>query len=216
MLVSIIIPTYNAEATLDQCLKACLAQTYLDTEVILVDDGSTDATPRIAQSFAVHYLHQENAGPAVARNHGARTAKGEIIVYTDSDCVPETGWIDALVTEFEDGVTAVGGTYGIANPKSRLARIVHEEIMLRHSRFDKEVDFLGSFNVAYRKKDFDALGGFDESFRIASGEDNDLAYRLHDAGGQLLFTKEARVAHVHPTRLLPYLRTQQRHGNWRM
>jgi cellulose synthase/poly-beta-1,6-N-acetylglucosamine synthase-like glycosyltransferase len=78
------------------------------------------------------------------------------------------------------------------------------------------VDFLGSFNVAYKKAAFDAAGGFDESFRIASAEDNDLAYRLADNGGTLRFTRDAVVCHHHPTRLWPYLKTQMRHGFWRM
>ena len=78
------------------------------------------------------------------------------------------------------------------------------------------MDFLGSFNVAYRKAAFEAVGGFDASFPCASGEDNDLAYRLQDVGGRLRFTREAVVAHHHPTRLWPYLRTQARHGYWRM
>ena len=79
-----------------------------------------------------------------------------------------------------------------------------------------EVDFLGSFNVAYRKDALEAVGGFDEAFRHASGEDNDLAYRLHDEGGTLRFCREAVVRHYHPERLVPYLRTQRRHGFWRM
>jgi glycosyltransferase involved in cell wall biosynthesis len=217
MLVSIIIPAYNAEHTLEECLQACLAQTYPDFEVIVVDDGSTDSTPDIAKSIdGIQYVHQENGGPAKARNTGARHAKGEIIAYTDSDCIPEPDWIEQLVALFEEGVTAVGGTYGIANPDSRLAQFIHEEIAYRHKKFEKEVDFLGSFNVAYRKKDFDELGGFDERFKIASGEDNDLAYRLHDYCGKLYFAKKAIVNHHHPEKLSPYLRTQMRHGFWRM
>ena len=94
--------------------------------------------------------------------------------------------------------------------------MVHEEIAVRHGQFGAEVDFLGSFNVAYRKEAFDAAGGFDDSFTRASGEDNDLAYRLRGAGNVLRFAKDAVVAHYHPECLWPYLRTQARHGYWRM
>ncbi len=216
MLVSIIIPAYNAERTLGECLDGCLAQGYPDTEIIVVDDGSTDGTERVARARNVGYIRQENGGPAKARNTGAREAEGEVIAFTDSDCIPEPNWIEALVASLDEDTAAVGGTYGIANPDSTLARFIHEEIAARHSHFGEAVDFLGSFNVAYKKAAFDAVGGFDESFRIASAEDNDLAYRLSDRGGTLRFTGEAVVCHHHPTRLWPYLRTQMRHGFWRM
>lgn len=216
MLVSIIVPAYNAAATLAECLQACLDQTHPATEVILVDDGSTDDTATVARSFPVTYIRQENRGPAAARNHGARVARGEILAFTDADCVPDSDWIESLLRGFDSGTVAVGGTYGIRNDSSLLARLLHEEIALRHQNFIDTVDFLGSFNVAYIKSAFDAAGGFDESFPIASAEDNDLAYRLQDGGGILRFTREASVAHYHPTKLWPYLRTQLRHGYWRM
>lgn len=217
MLVSIIIPAYNAEATLRQCLEACLRQTHAATEVIVVDDGSRDGCAEIVGSFeGVTYVVQENAGPAVARNRGARVARGEVIAFTDSDCVAADAWIEELLTGFSEGVVAVGGTYGIANGERMLARLVHYEIVGRHAAFGEEVDFLGSFNVAYRKAAFDAMGGFDEGFLVASGEDNDLSYRLQDAGGTLRFVRGAVVAHYHPVALWRYLWVQGRHGYWRM
>jgi glycosyltransferase involved in cell wall biosynthesis len=215
-IVSIIIPAHNAAKTLESCLAACLQQTYPEIEVIVVDDGSTDATARIAQSFPVRFIQQEQRGPAAARNAGARIAGGGILVYTDADCVPRPDWIGQLLTGFEEGIVAVGGTYGIANPGALLARLVHEEIMVRHEPLGDSVDFLGSFNVAYEKGAFDRIGGFDEDFTAASGEDNDLAYRLVDAGGRLRFVREAVVRHYHPTRISAYLRSQMRHGYWRM
>lgn len=214
--VSIIVPAYNAQATLGECLTACLAQRYPVEEIIVVDDGSTDSTEMIARDFDVTYIHQKNAGPAAARNLGARTATGDIIVLTDSDCIPEPNWIEELMNGFDDdSVVAVGGTYGIANPESPLARLIHAEIMMRHENFGDTVDFLGSFNVAYRRDTFLELGGFDEDFRTASGEDNDLAYRIQDAGGVMRFVPTAVVNHYHPDQLLPYLRTQMNHGFWR-
>ena len=216
MLVSIIVPAHNAENTLAECLEACTRQTHESVEVIVVDDGSTDATARIAQSYSVHYIRQEQRGPAAARNRGAAEAQGEVLAFTDSDCIPRANWIASLAAEFADGVAGVGGTYDIANPGHLLARIVHEEILSRHADFERTVDFLGSFNVAYRREALMLAGGFDEGFPRASAEDNDLAYRLHDGGGTLRFTRDAVVAHHHPTRLWAYLRTQMRHGFWRM
>ncbi len=215
--ISIVIPAYNAAQTLKPCLDACLRQRVPAREIIVVDDGSSDATAAIAESLpGIRCIRQENRGPAAARNRGARDAVGEILVFTDADCVPHEDWLEQLVSAFAEGVVGVGGTYGMANPGTLLARLVHEEILCRHGCFELEVDFLGSFNVAYRKEAFDAVGGFDESFRMASAEDNDLAYRLQDAGGRLHFVPEAVVDHFHPDRLLPYLRTQMGHGYWRV
>ncbi|MFP6582216.1 MAG: glycosyltransferase family A protein, partial [Candidatus Hydrogenedentota bacterium] len=100
--VSIIIPAYNAEATLAECLEACLAQTYSVEEVIVIDDGSTDNTATIAREYDVTYVPQDNAGPAVARNHGARVASGDVIALTDSDCIPEPNWIEQLMSGFDE------------------------------------------------------------------------------------------------------------------
>lgn len=216
MTVSVIIPAYNAAATLEECLRACLNQTRKPDEVIVVDDGSTDGTAEAARALGVRCVRQERAGPAAARNRGARETRGDILVYTDSDCVPEPDWLEALTAPFAEGVAGVGGSYTNANAGCFLADLIQEEIAARHERLGDDVDFLGSFNVAYRREAFEAAGGFDESFRAASGEDNDLAYRLVDNGGRLRFTAKARVAHYHPTRLRAYLRTQMRHGFWRV
>ena len=216
MRVSIIIPAYNARTTIANCLEACLRQTYEDLEVIVVDDGSGDDTSRIVHAFPVNYIRHTNQGPAAARNRGAAMAIGEFLAFTDADCIPARDWVERLVAAMDDNVVGVGGTYDIANRDSLLARMVHEEIVERHQRFGDDVDFLGSFNVMYRRKAFDAVGGFDPSFSLASGEDNDLAYRLLDQGGRLRFTEKAMVAHHHPERLGSYLRTQMAHGYWRM
>lgn len=215
-MISIIIPAYNSETTLARCLEACLNQTCPDTEIIVVDDGSADAGADVAARLGVRCIRQANQGPAAARNRGATAAGGDILVFTDADCVPEPEWLERLLTGFKPGIVAAGGTYGIANPHSLLARMVHEEIAVRHEKMKGDVDFLGSFNVAVEAGAFRRVGGFDESFRKASAEDNDLAYRLQDAGGRLAFVPGARVAHYHPERFWPYLRTQARHGYWRV
>jgi glycosyltransferase involved in cell wall biosynthesis len=216
MKVSIVIPAHNAVATLRECLAACLNQTHPDCDVIVVDDGSTDATGSIAQTFPVKIIQQRHRGPAAARNAGARASDGAIIAFTDSDCIPHAGWVERLIGGLGGTAGAAGGTYGIANPKSLLARIIHEEIRARHAEFGEEVDFIGSYNLAVKRDVFDSLQGFDENFTAASGEDNDLSYRMHDAGYALRFVSTAVVDHHHPERLWPYLRAQMRHGYWRM
>jgi len=216
-LVSIIIPAYNAAGTIALCLEGCLRQDYPATEVIVVDDGSTDGTgDRARELDGVRVIRQANAGPAAARNRGAAEARGVILAYTDADCVPRADWVTRLAEGFAEGVGAVGGTYGIANPECLLARLIHQEIRMRHARFGEDVDFLGSFNVAYRAEAFEVVQGFDTAYRAASGEDNDLSYRLRGRGFRLRFVPGAVVDHFHPVALEPYLLAQMRHGYWRM
>jgi glycosyltransferase involved in cell wall biosynthesis len=90
ILYSVIVPAYNAESTIGKCLDALERQNIPrdEYEVIVVDDGSTDNMPGIVKRFPVKYISQQNKGPASARNRGAGEAKGEIILFTDSDCVP--------------------------------------------------------------------------------------------------------------------------------
>lgn len=214
--VSIVIPTHNATETLPSTIEACLDQSHSDFEIIVVDDGSTDDTEHIVRCYPVRYLKQENAGPASARNRGWRTASGEIICFTDSDCVPARDWVSKLVEGYtSEEIGGVGGTYDMANDHSLLAACVHEEIAQRHLRMPRFVDYLGSFNLSYRRSVLEEVRGFDESYRTASGEDNDLAYRVKKRGYKLAFTRDARVAHYHPEHLSQYLRQQFRHGYWR-
>lgn len=84
-LVSIVIPVYNSAATLAETLESCRAQTYSLIEIIVVDDGSSDESVKIAESFAVRLIQQSNQGPAIARNTGIKAAKGEYIQFCDSD-----------------------------------------------------------------------------------------------------------------------------------
>ncbi|NLO91125.1 MAG: glycosyltransferase [Elusimicrobia bacterium] len=215
--VSIVIPAYNAARTIGQTLTACLSQT-LPCEVIVVDDGSTDNTPELARGFAgVKLLRQSNAGPATARNAGWRAASGELVFFTDSDCVPEKDWVEKLLAMFDsDEVGAAGGTYGIMNPHSLAARCIHYEIQFRHSRLPDRVRYLGTFSLAVRKSLLERFGGFDQSFRIACGEDADFTYRLTEAGCVLRFTREARVGHYFPESTRAFLRQQFWRGYWIM
>ncbi|MBU0492665.1 MAG: glycosyltransferase [Chloroflexi bacterium] len=217
-LVSIIIPAYNARAVIGDAIAGCLAQDYAgEVEVIVVDDGSTDDTGAVVQRYPVRYVWQANSGPATARNAGWRRARGEIVFFTDADCVPEPAWVSRLVRWFADeAVGGAGGTYGIRNPENLLAACVHEEIVQRHQRMPRQVDYLGGFNAAYRRRVLEQVEGFDEGYRTASAEDNDLSYRVKKLGYTLVFDAEARVAHLHPTALPRYLRRQADHGYWTM
>ncbi|MBI4839073.1 MAG: glycosyltransferase family 2 protein, partial [Nitrospirae bacterium] len=132
MKVSVIIPVYNRADLLPSVIKALLGQEY-PAEIIIVDDGSTDSTAEAAKGYPVKYIYQENAGPAKARNTGWKASTGEIVCFTDSDCIPRKDWAGRLAESFvDDSIGAVGGSYDIAYPESLLSRCIHEEIKLRH------------------------------------------------------------------------------------
>ncbi len=217
MKISVVIPAYNAERTLGRAIEGALSQGLPDTEVVVVDDGSTDGTARVAAGYHVKCVSQKNAGPAAARNAGWRAASGDVVVFTDSDCVPGPGWLAALAEGLEDeSAGAVTGSYDIANPERLLPRLIHEEIKDRHTAYGRYVKFFGSYNVAVRRVVLEQTGGFDEGYRRASGEDNDLSYRILKLGYRIAFAPEALVGHYHTTKTWKYLKEQYTHGYWRM
>jgi glycosyltransferase involved in cell wall biosynthesis len=218
MKVSVVIPAYNAESTIGQAVAQSLAQAResLVVEVVVVDDGSDDDTAKFAESAGAAVIRQENAGPAAARNQGWKSATGQVICFTDSDCVPMAGWLENLLAGFTDGqVGAVAGSYEIANASSWLAQWVHQEIMERHKRMPPFVRAFGSYNVAIPRYVLEATGGFEPKYRQASGEDNDLSYKIIKKDWRIAFRPQAKVAHYHPERVWKYLKEQYRHGFWR-
>jgi len=218
MKVSVVIPAYNAENTIGQAVAQSLAQAResLEVEVIVVDDGSDDNTAKFAESAGATVIRQENAGPAAARNQGWKAATGQVICFTDSDCVPTAGWLENLLAGFTDGqVGAVAGSYEIANASSWLAQWVHQEIIERHKRMPPFVRAFGSYNVAIPRYVLQATGGFEPKYRQASGEDNDLSYKIIKKDWRIAFRPQAKVAHYHPERVWKYLKEQYRHGFWR-
>jgi len=218
MKISIVIPVYNSARFIGKALDAVMSldKGNHEVEIIVVDDGSTDESCRIIEEYPVHLIRQPNMGPACARNTGWRKASGEIIFFTDADCMPEKDWIQCMAPPFQQPeVGAVAGSYNIANPENSLARLIQAEIIHRHKCFSEYARAGGSYNLAVRRDLLEALGGFDESYPTASGEDNDLSYRIQKADFRIAFNAESRVAHFHPERLGKYLKTQFVHGYWR-
>ncbi len=199
---SVVIPTYNRKALLRRCLEAALGQDYPDYEVIVVDDGSTDGTGEmVRREFPqVRYIRQEpNRGPAAARNRGIEAATGEIVAFTDDDCVVPRDWLTRLLEGFRR-YPDVAGVGGFQDPPETLisdnpiARAEHTrrlqrwgEQAFREVTGGAEVPGLGTNNVAYRRDVLLQVGGFDEGFPVAAGEDADLKLRIAQAGYKLLY-----------------------------
>ncbi len=218
---SVVIPAYNAAATLERCLRALEQQTVPEDqfEVIVVDDGSTDGTAEIARSFAgVRVLTQRNRGPAVARNRGAEEACASIVAFTDSDCEPTPGWLEAMLRPFSDPtVTGTKGAYLTRQGAltARFTQLEYEEKYDRMRRFE-QIDFIDTYAAAFRRDAFLAAGAYDASFPVPCAEDVDLSYRMASAGHRLVFVPDAEVYHLHPSRLSVYLRRKYRYAYWRV
>ncbi|MDP8213494.1 MAG: glycosyltransferase [Candidatus Zapsychrus exili] len=217
--VSVVIPAYNCEKNISKTLNAVLNQSYGDVELIVVDDESTDNTRNLVSNFKdVKYFYQKNQGPAQARNFGAKNATGEIVFFTDSDCVPQKDWIKNAIVHFDDkAVAVVSGSYGIANNNNLLARCIYKEILFRHQfLMPQRSKVFGSYNFGIRRNIFEEVGGFNTSYPSASGEDNDLSYKLVELGYKIYFEPSSLVDHLHPSDFWKYLKEQFRHGFWRV
>jgi GT2 family glycosyltransferase len=213
--VSVVVCSYNGAATLEECLRSLMELDYPDYEVILVDDGSQDRTPQIADQFPqVVYLRQRNLGLSVARNVGARAAKGEVVAYTDSDCVADEHWLRHLVKAMRDQhAPAIGGP-NISPPRdSWVAQCVAaspgnpSHVMLD----DCHAEHVPGCNMAFDRQVLLSLGGFDPQFRQA-GDDVDICWRLLDAGYQIGYAPGAIVWHHRRSTVSAYLRQQKGYG----
>ncbi|MBN2054774.1 sugar transferase [bacterium] len=219
--VSVIIPAYNAESTISACVTALLNQTCDagSYEVIIVDDGSTDATAAQAEKLGARVVRLEHQGPAMARNQGVAVAKGDIVLFTDADCEADPRWVELMLQPFlrDDSVTGVKGVYR-TRQRSIAARFAQVEFEDRYRRLAKadSIDFVDSHAAAFRRDVFTSVGGFDPSFPVANNEDVDLSYKIAKAGHRMVFTDRAFVYHKHPEGVRDYLRTKLLRGYWRM
>ncbi|GAB4482557.1 MAG: hypothetical protein OHK0031_05200 [Anaerolineales bacterium] len=217
-MISVIIPAYNAAATLPACLQALQRQTQPPDEIIVVDDGSQDETLRLAENFPVRTLRQEHRGPAAARNLGIASARGEIILLTDADCAPTETWVAEMLRPLADeSVAGVKGAYLTRQPEAiaRLAQIEFEE---RYDLLEKSpaIDFIDTYSAAFRASILKAVSGFDPAFPLAVSEDAELSYRLAESGRRLVFNRRAQVYHQHPRSWAAYLRRKVKFSYWRM
>ncbi|MBI3192566.1 MAG: glycosyltransferase [Pedosphaera parvula] len=215
-LVSVVVATYNGARTLKTCLDSLEQLNYPAYEVILVDDGSTDATPQIASLYPSlrHVRFEQNQGLSVARNTGIQMAQGEVIAFTDSDCRADEDWLYYLVGDLLNSTFAgVGGHNFLPPDDSWVAAAVMvspggpAHVMLT----DRVAEHIPGCNMAFYKWALEEIGGFDPIYRKA-GDDVDVCWRLQERGYSIGFSPAGFVWHYRRSTMRAYLEQQRGYG----
>lgn len=212
--VSLVIPVRNAVRTLDACLASLARLEPRPSEIVLVDNGSTDASPARLRAFAgtttsppVTVVTEPRAGATFARNAGIRASRGDLIAFTDADCAVDRAWLSYLAKPFsDDRIGAVAG-HIIAAPPGNTCELFCGLYTLQapasggmHDRWTPVEGGFPTANLAVRRAVLEQVGGFDEGIRIY-GEDYDLCARIYQGGWAIAYTPEAIVHHHHRTTL---------------
>jgi glycosyltransferase involved in cell wall biosynthesis len=213
--VSVVVCSYNGARTLEACLTSLLQMDYPDYEVILVDDGSTDETPEIARDFPkIRTIRQENLGLSVARNTGIEAARGEIIAFTDSDCMADKDWLYYLVGTLDQRQYAAVGGPNISPPAQSWAQACVAAAPGQPSHVlvgDSEAEHIPGCNMAFYKTALLSVGGFDPEYRKA-GDDVDVCWRLLEQGCRIGFSPAAVVWHHRRFNPRAYFKQQAGYG----
>lgn len=224
LVFSIVVPTYARPAHLARCLEALgrLAFPPDTYEVVIVDDGpSSETAAQVAAaagalSCRVQYVSQTRQGPAKARNAGARAATGRYLAFTDDDCTPEPEWLHALEQSLTQSTrTLAGGTTINALPDVRCSvasQVLIDFLYAYHEQGATPSRFFTSNNMAVHADAFRDVGGFDETFPLAAGEDREFCERWRQHGGTLVHAEHAIVRHWHNLTIGRFVRQHFNYG----
>jgi GT2 family glycosyltransferase len=212
--ISVVVCSYNGAQTIRETLEGLRRLEYPNYEVIVVDDGSTDATPAIAKEYGVRLISGPNRGLSHARNVGLRAAGGDIVAYIDDDAWPDPYWLTYLAAAFRRTAHAgIGGPNipppGDADVGACVANAPGGPIHVLLD--DTEAEHIPGCNMAFRKSALARIGGFDEQFRRA-GDDVDICWRLRAHGMTIGFSPAAVVWHHRRRAVGAYFRQQRGYG----
>ena len=207
-MISVVVPGWNSAEVLPALLQALAAQT-VEHELVLVDTGSSDDTPRLAAEAGARVVAAPRRNRSLARNAGVDAARGELIAFTDTDCRPEPGWLGALATCLDRRALAAGPITMSASPRPNMAERFDMLWRYPQERY-AAAGVAASANLGIRREAFEAIGGYHAAFH--HGEDTDLCLRAQDAGFALAWCPDARVAHPAAAGLRSVLRRGFEHG----
>lgn len=212
--VGVVVATHNRRSLLRGCLDCLFRQTIPPTEIVIVDDGSEDGTPRLLAGMRdrVRVIRNEvSRGPAAARNQGWRQASCEFIAFTDDDCEQADDWLHALGQRLDNApphIAGVGGRVLSAAPGA----IGEYMTLFRILEPPSSLDYLVTANCIYRRAALQCVDGFDERVRQPGGEDPGLSLKLAKKGFSFEFKPNAVVRHHYRESALDFARTFFRYG----
>ena len=212
--VTVYIPCYNAERFLGGCVDSLLRQTVKASEILVVNDGSTDRTAKLAGELPVRMIDlHERRGLASARNAAIHAANHDYIASIDVDCIAEPHWLERLMSNLKgDSVAGVGGRL-VEKYRSRLAdrwRAVH----MRQNWGEKRIvnpPFLFGCNTLFKKTALESVGLYHTRFRT-NGEDVDISHRLREKGYTLIYDPSAGATHLKRDSVFSVLRADWQWG----
>ncbi len=212
--VSVVVCTYNGARHIRETCEALERLDYPDYEVLIISDGSTDATLDVLADFDFKVIAVENGGLSRARNLGLQSATGQIVAYLDDDAYPDEHWLKYLAWAFKTSMHAgIGGPNFPPIGDGFWAQCVaHSPGGPNHVLLEDELaEHIPGCNMAFRKWALEKVGGFDRHFRIA-GDDVDLCWRIQQQVGTLGFSPSAVVWHHRRNSASSYLRQQSNYG----
>lgn len=220
--VSVIIPVYNAEKTLRQCLASVVRQTYDEYEIIIVDNRSTDGTKAIIEAYTkegsgIHYVFEKERGVGAARSTGEKIATGEIILMTDADCIVPEDWIQEMIQPFAN--VEVNAVQGSEEPwgDDFWSRNIAEEVQRKYcgvSELQGEaiLCMLDTKNFGIRRAILESFGNTPRIYQ--NGNDTMLSLYLSKAKGAVVYLKNVKVKHFHVDTLAKLVKKQFVKGAW--
>jgi len=220
LLFTVIIPAFNKPDGLRTCLEALQRQTLPSSrfEIIVVDDGSEPSLEPVVKAFdsllPITYIRVQNAGPAAARNHGARLAKGRYLAFTDHDCAPSPGWLAALSEGCRlkpDRMLGGPKQNGLPDNLYSAAHQLASNFAEDWFRRSNGAAYFTTNNLTVPREAFLGSGGFNESFSFAQ-EDREFGARWRDAGFVMEWVPDAVVVHLHKLSLRTFMRQQFLYG----
>jgi cellulose synthase/poly-beta-1,6-N-acetylglucosamine synthase-like glycosyltransferase len=217
-LVSVIVPVLNASSHIEDCITSLINQDFpkVQYEIIIIDNGSKDDTLNILERYGeyIKIFSENKKGSYAARNNGIYKSKGEIVAFTDSDCIADKNWLKDLCKAFisEDIGCVVGNVK--AYPGKSLIEIFSKNKGILSQKVGLESKFLPygqTANVAFRKDVFKMIGEFDNS--LNSGGDVDISWRMQlETSYKLDYCQNSIVEHHHRTSLKGLFKQQFRYG----
>jgi glycosyltransferase involved in cell wall biosynthesis len=212
--VSVVVCAHNATATIGECLRSLSRLNYPSYEVVVVDDGSTDGTGEIANTFGARLVRIERGGLSRARNEGIKASRSPIIAFIDADAYADPDWLTFAVMTLEaHGAAAVGGPNLSPPGDEFVAQCVdHAPGNPTHVLIDDvRAEHIPGCNMLFRKEALESIGLFDVTHR-AAGDDVDVCWKLLARRETIVFSPSAVVWHHRRGTMRGFLRQQRGYG----